>query len=312
MKTGEIDRRAKPQGALFSDWTAADGWRLRVMDWPAEGDVPSRGSLLFLGGRGDFIEKYLEAMDYWRRTGWRVAAFDWRGQGGSEGERGAPDPQAGFDPLIDDLAAFVREWREGSPGPHVVIAHSMGGHLLLRALAEKAVKADAVVLVAPMVGINSGPVPASIAPRLARLLVALGRGGAPVVSDYQARIAGKDARRNRLTSCPDRYADELWWQKREPAYDLGIPTWNWVVAAYRSIARLTAGALASIQVPMLILAAEKDGLVSTSAIRKAAVQIRGAELIVYPDAAHEILRESDRVRLDAFARIDVFFDRQTG
>ena len=95
----------------------------------AKGRKKARGSLIFANGRGDFIEKYLEAYAHWHGRGWNVTAFDWRGQGGS---RGAGFGYESFDLLIDDLAALLADWREGNPGPHVAIGHSMGGHLLLR------------------------------------------------------------------------------------------------------------------------------------------------------------------------------------
>ena len=61
--------------------------------------------------------------------------------------------------------------------------------------------------------------------------------------------------------------------------------------------------------PELMLATCADQLVSTPAIRAAATRIPGARLHVYGrEAAHEILRELDAVRLDALARIDAFLD----
>ena len=53
-----------------------------------------------------------------------------------------------------------------------------------------------------------------------------------------------------------------------------------------------------------------DRLVSAEAIRDAARWIPGAELKMYPDAAHEILREADPVRADALATIDEFLTRR--
>jgi hypothetical protein len=47
-----------------------------------------------------------------------------------------------------------------------------------------------------------------------------------------------------------------------------------------------------------------------SAIRDAARFIPGAELKMYLDAAHEILREADPIRADALATIDEFLGRR--
>ena len=70
-----FDRRAIPAGAIESRWTSPDGHSIRRIDWP-EPAAPARGSLLFMPGRGDAYEKYLETLDHWCRQGWRVTATD--------------------------------------------------------------------------------------------------------------------------------------------------------------------------------------------------------------------------------------------
>ena len=115
MNFPAFDRRAHPAGARFSHWSAADGWRLRRMDWPQADGVAARGNLLFAGGRGDFIEKYLEPIGHWHDRGWNVTSFDWRGQGDSRGTIQGGHLES-FDPLIDDFDALVAEWRAATPG----------------------------------------------------------------------------------------------------------------------------------------------------------------------------------------------------
>ena len=86
--------------------------------------------------------------------------------------------------------------------------------------------------------------------------------------------------------------------------------WTWVSQALESTRALAeSDALARLAVPLLILATRADQLVSTPAIRRVAARIPGARLHVYGrEAAHEILRELDPVRLDALRRIDAFLD----
>src|SRR3546814_6534505 len=81
-------------------------------------------------------------------------------------------------------------------------------------------------------------------------------------------------------------------------------------AAYKSLAMLDApGSLEKIALPLMMLAAEEDGLVDIRAIRRAADRLPECRLHSYgPNAAHEILREADDVRLDALARIDAFLN----
>jgi lysophospholipase len=299
-----IDRRAIPGDARLSRWRAPDGWAYRRMDWSRPG--ADRGSLLFAGGRGDFIEKYLEPQHHWRELGWRVTSFDWRSQGDSRGDivGGHLDD---FDVLVDDLAALVEDWRSETPGPHVVVAHSMGGHVLARLLAERRPAIAAAVLIAPMLMVNSAPLPPWAAWWTAAMANIAGLGRAPLWRPVSPPPGSP--RQHHLTSCPDRYQDELWWWDAEPGYKLGAPSWGWLLAAYRSCAALTAERLAGIDLPVLFVATERDRLVSPAAIRRAAGAIADAELLMFPDAGHEILREADPVRLEALARIDAFFDR---
>ncbi len=306
MVNEQTGRRAHPKGAVFRAWTAPGGMKLRRMDWPAAGKRESRGSLLFANGRGDFIEKYLEAFAHWHAAGWRVTSFDWRGQGGSQGE-GAAAAASSFDPMVDDLAALIEDWRGAGAGPYVAIAHSMGGHLLLRTLVERRAALDAAVLVAPMIEVNSAPIPGRIAPDIADLVHRLGLGGLPIWTSPPAFSAVGGRRNRNLTASRERYEDELWWWAREPNFDLGLPNWSWIRAAFRSGAvAFTPERLARIDLPILIIGAEQDRLVSAAAIRRVAAALPRAELEMMDDAAHELLRDADPVRLRALARIDAF------
>ena len=306
MASKVFDRRAIPPEAKLGAWTAADGWTLRRIDWEEPAGEPVRGSLLFAGGRGDFIEKYLEVQHHWFERGWNVTAFDWRGQGGSRGgvEGGR---LTSFEPMVDDLAGLLAASR-GSQGPHVAIGHSMGGHLLLRALAERELGLDAAVLVAPMLGINSAPVPAVAAAATASLMNVIGWGGHPAWHQPSAPPPVGSMRQAILTGCRERYEDELYWWQQQPGYSLGAPTWAWLKAAYESCGRLTPDRLAGVRTPVLLVGTDRDRLVDPEAIRIAARRLPQSELLMFPAAAHEILREEDSVRLAALERIDSFLD----
>jgi len=301
--------RSHPADAVFSDWIAPDGMALRRMDWPARAPGKARGSLIFAGGRGDFIEKYLEAFAGWRDAGWNVTAFDWRGQGRSRGDIKGGNLES-FDVLIDDLAALIEDWRAATPEPHVAIGHSMGGHLLLRTLVERRPALRAAVLVAPMIGVNSGPIPAWLAPGFAAAMCALGLGARPIWKTPRMLARPGSQRQRFLTGSRRRYEDELAWWRQEPGFNLGLPSWGWMCAAFRSAAAsFTPERLAGVDLPILILATGRDRLVSTPAIRRVAAMLPRAELALIPGAAHEILREADPIRADALARIDLFLAR---
>jgi len=296
-------RRTIPVGMNFTQWHAPDGWALRSFDWPQQGQA--RGSMLFLSGRGDFVEKYLEVLIHWHAQGWALAGFDWRGQGGSG--RLLPDPlvchQPDFDPLVDDLAAFVAHWTASTPGPHVIVAHSMGAHLTLRMLARGPHGIDAAVLACPMIDIRVRHVPGWALGLLAH--------GVSLLGFAERKVWGRDVGDvgGRMTSCPERRADKAWWKANHPAIASGPPSWGWVRAARISIRRLTDRVMAAIRVPLLILATERDPIVDVRAIRRAASILPQAELTVFEGGGHELLREADARRLPVLARIDAFLAR---
>jgi lysophospholipase len=306
MTTDPAIRRAIPDDATISRWSAADGWPLRRFDWPPPAGLPPRGTLLFQTGRGDVFEKYLEAFAHWRAQGWHVAAFDWRGQGGSG--RLSADPNVGhaadFAPWIADLGQV---WSSlDSSRPRVLIGHSMGGYLALRAVVERVVDPAACVLVAPMLGLRS-PVGAWAGERLARLMRALGDPARAAWKGHEKPGVRLD-RQRLLTADPDRYADEDYWYVRQPALKLGPPSWAWLVEAFAGTARLRADPrLAQVTTPVLLLVAEHDQLVDPRAAVSVASRLPDARVESFGnESAHEILREADPVRDRALAAIDAF------
>ena len=311
-ESAAFDRRAIPADAHESRWLAPDGYSIRRLDWP-EPDRDSRGSLLFLPGRGDAYEKYLETLDHWRRQGWRVTALDWRGQAGS-GRLGA-DAVTGhvedFAHWVADLAAFWREWAAEHRGPRVLAGHSMGGHLVLRAVAEGVVEPDAVVLSAPMLGFLPEWLPAGLKRLVASFMCRVGDPRRPAWKWSEKPGEVPAGRAKLLTHDADRYADELWWRGERSELVMGPGSWGWVLASLESNAALDRpGVLETIQVPILLLSVSRDALVSPSAVARAAARLPRAELVTFgPEAYHEVLREADPVRDRALDAIDDFLDR---
>ena len=291
---------------------APDGHAIRRIDWP-EPDGTARGSLLFLPGRGDAYEKYLETLDHWRTQGWRVTAADWRGQAGS-GRLGADAVTGHIDDFalwVSDLAAFWQDWSRERSGPLVLAGHSMGGHLVLRAAGERAVLPDALVLSAPMLGFLPEALPAVAQLALAGLMCRIGDPRRPAWrwSEKPGELpAGREAL---LTHDAERYADETWWRTQRPVLAMGPGSWGWTRAGARSNRLLGQhGFLEGIHIPVLLLAAEYDRLVSPRAIRRAAARLPRGELVSFGrEARHELLREADPVRDRVLSTIDGFLDR---
>lgn len=303
--------RRYPEDSRQSAWSAPDGWPLRLFERPPPAGVPCRGSILFQGGRGDIVEKYLETLDGWHAAGWSIASLDWRGQGKSG--RLSADPHCGhiedFAQYIADLRAFWADWRARSPGPHVVMGHSMGGHLVLRAAIEGAIDPQAIVLIAPMLGLK-GPGGPGIGQALATLMTRLGDPARKAWKGNE-RPHTLASRQSLLTHDPRRYEDETWWHARDPELVTGPPSWRWLQQAFVSTrAMATDPRVEAMRTPVLMLVADADQLVDPAAALAIGQRLPAARIVRYGrESAHEILREADGVRDRALAEIAAFLDQ---
>ncbi len=281
----------------------ADNWPVRCVHWRRRDEGP--GHVLMLTGRADFVEKYAETLHDLVDAGWGVTIFDWRGQGLSRRLGKTPQHGAspGFGVWLGDLRTLLAWLQDRVDGPITAMAHSMGGHLLLRHLAAGNSPITRAVLLAPMVGVAAKPLGPAITALVARWQVVRGRGedyvwgGGP----WQPGRAG-DQRQLWLTSDPERYADESWWIGNFPALALGSVTWGWLDDAFASIGQLrAAGVPEAIAVPCLFLMPQRDGLVDSAAARALARRVPGARVIDYPGAGHELLREAEPLRSEVLA-----------
>ncbi len=304
-----MNRREIPSEATESKVTLSDGWQLRNIAWPTikSDSAKFKGSLLFLPGRGDHYEKYLESLAELHAAGLNVTAFDWRGQGGSG--RMLDDPSIGhiedFAIWIDDLSQIYKNWSENNPGPHFLMSHSMGGHLVMRALAEKAINPDGVILSAPMLGLVADPIPFFIRYNVVRFLNKIGLAEKHAWKVSEKPFSPESARAKILTHDTERYQDEMFWWQHRPDVKLGPASWKWVEQAMKSTRALEKpNAIEHIETQILILATTADQLVDTDRIIDDAERLPNCELILYgKEAAHELLRECDEVRDDCMAHI---------
>lgn len=206
------------------------------------------------------------------------------------------------------MAALWADWSAATPGPHILAGHSMGGHLVLRAMAERKLTPDAAILSAPMLGFAGPPLPSIILHGAARLMTRTGDPKRPAWKWSEKPGQPPESRAALLTHDAERYADELYWREARPELVMGPGSWGWVERAYASMRALERpGVLETVTTPTLILATTNDRLVGWRAIVRAAKRLPNAELIAFGNEAHhEILREADTVRTAAIAAIDNF------
>jgi lysophospholipase len=112
---------------------------------------------------------------------------------------------------------------------------------------------------------------------------------------------------NPLTSDPLRYARNVEIVKDAPQIAIGSPTIGWIYAACRAIREAADPEFGpSIRIPVLVVAAALDKVVSVSAIETLVAELRAGARVVIAGARHELMMERDAVREQFWAAFDAF------
>lgn len=284
-----------------------DGVRLRVMFATAVTDNP-RGSIIFSPGRTEFIEKYFETTADLIQRGFNVLMVDPRGQGLSDRplEDRLKSYIEDFQIYADDLAFAAEEFAPLLPRPHLAMGHSMGGTIVLQSVLSGAVKADAIICSAPMLGLFDLETPILRATIVLLSKLGLAKRNLP----FQRQRAGMPIpfQGNKLTSDKDRYRNWAAFFQSTPRLRVGQPTYGWIRAALASMAYVNRNAV-NLKIPGLMLGAGADPIVDPASVERFA-KAAGCEYRVVPGALHELFLERDSLRDEAFTQLDSFLESQ--
>lgn len=290
-----------------------DGVRLRAAVWNAAEGYALRGVCIVLQGQTEFLEKYCEVVDELRLRGFKVAAFDWRGQGGSE--RALADTRIAhvedFAQYDEDLRAFLDQIvRPLTDQPVLALAHSMGAHILLRTLHDNPPNIVGAVLTAPMLRVSTRGQPEWLVPIITKLMMLFGKKDNYVLG-MEARDPLKMTFKDQLvTSDRIRFDRTQSILAANPDIRLSGPSWSWLTAAFASMARVMAPGFAeAIRTPILVYGAGKDRIVQTAAVREFAHRLPNGTYVEFEVAEHEILMENDIVRTKFWKAFDEFANR---
>lgn len=282
------------------------GARLRYACWNASA---TRGSVVLLQGRAEFIEKYaVEVVPELVGRGFAVFAVDLRGQGLSD--RPLPDANKGhiddFTTYVEDLRAFLEQVvAPAAPRPILALSHSTSGNILLRYLvAHGSGPFSGTLFVSPMTGLwREG---------LIRVLVNVLSPFGLRDSSYMAATGPYDSAHrnfasNDVTNDERRYRFTDQWFAADNRLILGGPTFGWLRQACRSIDALKAsGALERIGLPVALVGTPEDKVVDPVSHRDVVARIKGATLTLVEGAKHEILMETDPRLAQFWAAFDRF------
>jgi lysophospholipase len=283
---------------------APDGVRVRVALTPVEG---ARGTILIFPGRTEVVEKYGKVAGRFAAAGWASAAIDWRGQGLAD--RLLEDPDIGhvarFGDYQRDVAAYLDTVQGILPEPFVLLGHSMGGAIGLRAVLD-GIDVRAAGFSAPMWGIFMPPLQAPFNLALAKAMDLLGRGRtrAPTTPRHsyllESRFAG-----NTLTTDEGEWAYMRAQVEAEARFGLGGPSIHWLRESLKECAALVHAPPRAL--PLLAAMGSREQIVSKPAIRTRVGTWPGAELVEIEGARHELMMERPDLREQFETRLLDFF-----
>lgn len=303
-----IPENPLPEGMATRFLQAKDGINLRIATLP---ELPeAKGSFLVVPGWAEYIEKYAEVAEELKDRGYNVMICDPRGQGFSH-RVGIGDDRA----LIDDFSKFHKdldvvfdEFVRTMPGPHFILAHSMGGLITLEWLAKAERPVAGVVLSAPFTRLYANPFRRFIVRTMVRaaLLLRQGRRAISVAPEQSLHFAT-----NKLTQDPRRHDRFKRLQLAEPESMAGHPRYAWVNAAMAAHVRVQLpGALEKIKLPILLVSADWDETVDPLHHRELAGKYDFIKLVRIPGSRHEILMEKDEYRAQFWTAFDDYMAGQ--
>jgi alpha-beta hydrolase superfamily lysophospholipase len=258
--------------------TSRDGTRLHAEWFDTNGK--RRGLALVLHGYAEHCGRYHEVARVLTGAGFPTLAFDFRGHGKSEGQRGHTHR---FRDYLDDVDAGLRELdrRAGDDAlPVLLLGHSNGGLIALRMLADPTrmpTRIRAAVVTSPFLGLKV-KVPA--------IKGAVGR----LAGRYAPKLSlPNDLAIEHLTHDPDKLA-----ARRADTLCNDNATARWFTAALRAH-EYVLDCAARIDVPTLWLVAGGDRIADPAASRAVHARLRApSKYREYPQMHHEVLNEIDR------------------
>jgi lysophospholipase len=310
----EVPSNPVPQGARAGTFETPDRVKLRYATFPKSAGA-ARGTVCLVQGRTEFIEKYFETISDLQSRGFAVATFDWRGQGGSQ--RLIGNARLGYVDTFDDYWTDLKAFHASillpdCPPPYYLVGHSMGGLVGLMAAARDRMMFERMFISAPMLAVDRMPFSMGGMAMLAEGLSFLGLGQMPVARGADRPASEMSFAGNPVTSDPVRFMRTVDVLKARPELEIGPPTVRWSAAAFRAMAVAGGDAFpGTIKIPVLMLAAARDRVVSTQATEHLGLRLRTGRHAVIATARHELFMENDDIRGQVFAAFDAFITEQS-
>jgi alpha-beta hydrolase superfamily lysophospholipase len=235
-----------------------------------------RGVVLITHGYAEHCARYHEVAHVIVNAGWAAFSYDVRGHGKSPGQRGYIDR---FTTYLADFAAMHAAARDlvGASAPVVLLGHSHGSLITLRALAdEQPPRAAAAIVSSPFLALRLA------IPAHRRLLASIASRLAPKLSQPNA-LRVEDLTQDKAKQA-ERIADKL-------CFDVATARWFTEALAAQDYVFSHAG---RIKVPTTWLVGHDDPIADPARSQAVAARITGARYHDLVGMRHEVFNEIER------------------
>ncbi|NSL51349.1 alpha/beta hydrolase [Calidifontibacillus erzurumensis] len=250
--------------------------------WMLEVENP-RAAIVIVHGAFEHQGRYKWLTEMWKAHGMNVVIGDLPGQGISTRRRGHIES---FDVYIDTITQWVQE-AENYHLPIFLLGHSMGGLAVIRALQEKNLPVQAVILSSPCLGLVEGP-PKGLewASRALNLFMPTLR----VPTNLEPNVATRNKEIMELDENDSLYVTKVsvrWYRELVKAMQL----------AMRNIEKLP-------DIPMLLMQAGADKIVDKVVVKEWFDKLKIKEKLYkeWTNLYHEIFNEPEREEVFKYAK----------
>lgn len=253
-------------------------------------------------GRAQTSEEYFEfARDLLKRD-FSVAIMDWQGHGGSYhlNDDYTRHHSIGFTEDIEDFKKFLEQLARMDRFQKLqkfLVAHSMGGNLTLRYMADEPETFKCAIMVAPMIDIKINGLVRLAAGPILTMAHMMGWKDCYAPGQSQWSETMHNINKHFLSSDPIRREVQKFWYQENPELQCGGVTFGWLDEAFKSIDYLEdPGNAARITTPTFFAIAEDDIVVCNQSTEKMVAKMPASISEVFAKSKHVILMEQDPIR----------------
>ena len=288
-----------------------DGRKLRIAFWKAP-KSKAHGTVFFLNGHREFIEKYSETFEFFIKKGFNVITLDWRGWGLSD----RPFPSRPkvqhissteeYQLDLDVVIGLAKEKKLTEPW-HLV-AHSLGCLLGLRRLLLEPKCFNRYIFLSPLWG-NVPSLPRTVQKLLIKYEKILRFLWITKITNqnpknYKPYSLTVNFKGNTLTSDKEQFNRLQAILRENTELHSGAPTLGYLIAILKEVDELSFVDLPDSKI--LVLLAEQERITDNDAVLSFIKRHDFIEIEKIKKAHHEILIEKKEIRIEALSLIHTF------